>query len=178
MSSTVERKVRWTTKESIDELYGENIEAATRLAYLLLGDEQAAQDVAHDAFIKAASRLPFIRDLSAFPRYFNRAVVNACLSRFRRKRIERLVLERQRSLVRESTNGRDVAVEQSVRATVANLPPRQRAAIVLHFFLDLSESETANALDCSVAAAKSLIARGLRGLRSQIQREDWQSGVY
>jgi RNA polymerase sigma factor (sigma-70 family) len=52
------------------------------------------------------------------------------------------------------------------------LPPRQRAVLVLRYYEDLSERETANALRCSVAAVKSLTARATSALREGIRGED------
>jgi RNA polymerase sigma factor (sigma-70 family) len=54
---------------------------------------------------------------------------------------------------------------------VLALPPRQRAAVVLRFYEDLSERETADALGCSASAAKSLVARAMRALRARIESE-------
>jgi RNA polymerase sigma factor (sigma-70 family) len=65
----------------------------------------------------------------------------------------------------------DVGAREELWRAVLALPPRQRAAIVLRFYEDLSERETADALGCSTAAAKSLVARAMQTLRAQIESE-------
>ncbi|HZD17266.1 MAG TPA: sigma factor-like helix-turn-helix DNA-binding protein, partial [Actinomycetota bacterium] len=55
---------------------------------------------------------------------------------------------------------------------VLELPRRQRAAVVLRFYEDLSERETAEILRCSTAAAKSLVARAMEGLRQRVRRDE------
>ena len=57
-------------------------------------------------------------------------------------------------------------------ARAPRLPPRQRAALVLRYYEDLSERETAEVLGCSVAAVKSLVARGSETLRELIRGEE------
>ena len=58
---------------------------------------------------------------------------------------------------------------QHVQAALANLPPRQREAIMLHTYQDLSNIETAKVLDISVEALESLLSRARRSLRSQLE---------
>jgi RNA polymerase sigma factor (sigma-70 family) len=65
----------------------------------------------------------------------------------------------------------DVGAREELWRAILALPPRQRAAIVLRFYEDLSERETADALGCSTAAAKSLVARAMQTLRAQIESE-------
>ena len=59
-----------------------------------------------------------------------------------------------------------------MRATLAELPMRQRAAVVLRFYGDLTEEQTADALGCSVAAARSLVFRAMTTLRDRIGDDD------
>jgi RNA polymerase sigma factor (sigma-70 family) len=62
----------------------------------------------------------------------------------------------------------DAAIQTDLWNALATLPARQRAALVLRYYEDLSEQETADLLGCSVAAAKSLVARGSQELRAAL----------
>ncbi len=68
----------------------------SRLAYLLTGDRELAQDLAQDAFVKVLGRFHDLRNRDAFWWYLRRTVVNLANSHFRRRRVERAWLERQR----------------------------------------------------------------------------------
>ena len=66
---------------------------------------------------------------------------------------------------------RDVAGEQALRRALLALPLRQRTAIVLRFYEDLSERQTADVLQCRPGTVKSLVSRGMEALRSSIDSE-------
>src|SRR5437867_12545204 len=78
------------------ELYVRHAAEAARLAYLLTGDRQLAEDLVQDAFVRLAGRLVHLRDAGAFDAYLRRTVVNLANSHFRRKRVERAYLKRER----------------------------------------------------------------------------------
>src|SRR6266576_4362892 len=81
------------------ELYVRHAAEATRLAYLLTGDRQLAEDLVQDAFVKLAGRLVHLRDPGAFHAYLRRTVVNLSNSHFRRRKVERAYLEREQGAV-------------------------------------------------------------------------------
>lgn len=147
----------------IADLYRAHMPAATRLAYLLTGDRTAAEDVAQDAFLRAASRLGALRDKEAFPAYLHRAVVNAS-----RNRARRLSLERRHAPTagEPATELPDLATRDGLWHALQRLPHRQRAALVLRFYLDLPEAEVADRLGCRPGTVKSAVSRGLAALRA------------
>ena len=154
------------SSERIADLYRAHMAGATRLAYLLTGNRATAEDVAQDAFLRVASRLGALRDEDAFPAYLHRAVVNAARNRGRRLSLER----------RHAVPPPDVPVEQPDLATrdglwqaLQRLPHRQRAALVLRFYLDLSEADVAQRLGCRPGTVKSAVSRGLTALRADPQ---------
>ncbi len=162
-------------KSRIGELYLRHADAAVRLAYLLTGDREVAEDLVQDAFVKLAGRLVHLRDPAAFDAYLRTIIVNLSRSYFRRKRVERLYLERARSAGGRdaaSRPGRSVEDQQEVWHALGRLSQRQRAAIVLRFYEDLPEVEVAQILQCAPGTVKSLVSRGLEKLRSEIDRED------
>ncbi|HWL90465.1 MAG TPA: SigE family RNA polymerase sigma factor [Actinomycetota bacterium] len=156
------------------DLYVRHVPAANRLAFLLTQDRTQSEDLVHDAFVRCVGRFGHLRAHEAFDAYLRRTIVNLHTSRLRRLRVEREWLSREGGRVeRAATSGLpDVAGHEDMWRRLATLPPRQRAVLVLRYYEDLSERETADALRCSVAAVKSLTARATAALREGIRGED------
>jgi RNA polymerase sigma factor (sigma-70 family) len=151
-------------------LYARHVGAAIGLARLLTGDDAQAEDVAHEAFIRAAGRFDHLRRPDAFAAYLRTSVVNECRMRFRRARLERAW--RGRQAVPERIDPPDLETRATLWGAVALLPWRQRAALVLRYYEDLPVEEVALVLRCSRRAATGLIVRGLAQLRAALPRED------
>jgi RNA polymerase sigma factor (sigma-70 family) len=152
------------------DLYLLHAREATRLAYLLTGDHSQAEDIAHDAFVRVAGRLVHLRRPDAFVGYLRRAVVNLARMHFRRMRVERAYLRtRARAAPPRDPPEAALAARDSLRRALMELPYRQRAAIVLRFYLDLPDAETADVLRCAEGTVRSLISRGMDGLRQQLR---------
>ena len=66
----------------------------------------------------------------------------------------------------------DLAERDLFRRALLKLPQRQRAAIVLRHFEDLSEAQMAEVLECRPGTVKSLLSRGMEGLKTQIERSE------
>jgi RNA polymerase sigma-70 factor (sigma-E family) len=158
----------------LEELYVRNVPAAMRLAYFLTGDREMAQDLVHDAFVRVAGRLAHLRQPDAFDAYLRRTIVNLFTSQLRRRRLERAHLARERSSAKRMHVDDDPALRDQMWRALASLPERQRSAIVLRYYEDLSEQQTAEILRCSVRAANQLVARAIASLRERIGGEDGQ----
>lgn len=157
---------------SMAELYTRYVPAGIRLAYLLTGDRQQAEDLAHEAFVRCVGRFGHLRGHGAFDSYLRRAIVNLRTSALRHRRVEREWLRREGPrAVAATTKQHDVDQREDLWRSLARLPSRQRSALVLRYYEDLSERDTADALGCSVAAVKSLVARGSDALRVQLETE-------
>jgi RNA polymerase sigma-70 factor (sigma-E family) len=151
------------------ELYTRYVPAGIRLGYLLTGDRAQAEDLAHEAFVRCVGRFQHLRAHSAFDAYLRRAIVNLHTSGLRRRRTEREWLRREGPRVAAGVaTQRDVGEREDLWEALATLPPRQRAALVLRYYEDLSERDAAEALGCSLAALKSLVARGSETLRASL----------
>jgi RNA polymerase sigma-70 factor (sigma-E family) len=161
-------------KGQLADLYVRHVPAANRLAFLLTGDRSQAEDLVHDAFVRCVGRFGHLRAHEAFDAYLRRTIVNLHTSRLRRVRVEREFLSKEAG--RRGPGGTaampDVAAREDMWRRLGTLPPRQRAVLVLRYYEDLSERETADALRCSVAAVKSLTARATSALREGIRGED------
>lgn len=152
----------------LEELYVGSIAGAVALARLVSADASIAEDLAHEAFIRAASKIGALRDRAAFDRYLRRTVVNLCRMRWRRLGIERRSLDP----LSDVTTQPDLEERDELWTAIADLPFRQRAAVVLRFYEDLSEAQTAEVLRCSPRAVNSLISRAMASLRLRLDRED------
>jgi RNA polymerase sigma-70 factor (sigma-E family) len=154
------------------ELYERYAPAAVRLAFLLTGDRERSRDIAQDAFVRVAGRFRHLRFPDAFDAYLRRTVVNLCTSHFRRERIEREYLQRERSRRVPTADPPDLGARDELMRALRALPVRQRAAIVLRYYEDLSEGSVADALGCSVFAARSLLTRGMSALRTMVEDDE------
>jgi RNA polymerase sigma-70 factor (sigma-E family) len=150
------------------ELYAAHAPEAVRLAYLLTGDRALAEDLAQEAFVRMFGRFRDLRRPEAFRAYLRTTVVNLSRSHFRRARVERAFLAR--------TGAEPAAAEpepeprSELWEALGTLTPRQRAAIVLRYYEDLSETQTADVLRCPVGTVKSLVSRGMERLRRELER--------
>lgn len=152
-------------------LYRQHSDRAVRLAYLLTGDAALAEDLMQDAFVKLAGRLAHLRDPGAFDAYLRRTVVNLANSHFRRCKVERRYVERMGKDPRVEGPGAPAPEDRDeLWSALQRLSPRQRAAIVLRFYEDLSEERTAEVLRCPRGTVKSLVSRGLETLRTEVGR--------
>ncbi len=156
------------------ELYLRNAAEALRLAYLLTGDRALAEDLVQEAFVKLAGRFADLRNPSAFPAYLRKTVVNLARMHWRRRRLERAVMERRAREPRlEAGPAADAGMgaRDHMRRALLGLPPRTRAALVLRYYEDLSEAQVAEILACSVGTVKSLVSRGVATLRGTVERD-------
>jgi RNA polymerase sigma-70 factor (sigma-E family) len=151
--------------------YEEHAPELSRLAFLLTGDTSAAEDLVHEAFIRAFLRFGYLRRREALGAYLRRTVVRLAGKQFRRDRIERAFLSRSQAGARVGTAEPDVELREQLWAALRRLPQRQRSALVLRYYHDLSESESARVLGCRVGTVKSLVHRGLTAMREEIGGE-------
>ena len=137
-----------------------------RTAYLLCGDQGKAEDLVQTALAKTIVAWPRLQKSEGIDRYVQRVLVNTYVSSRRRRSWWEQPLDR---LVEGRARDEYVAVEQRdwLRRALDTLPARQRAAVVLRFYEDLSEQDAATVLGCSVGTVKSLSSRGLRSLRTR-----------
>ena len=141
--------------------------ALFRVAYLLLGDHQLAQDLVQESLAKTYVAWRRLRDVANAEAYTRRVIATTAISWRRRRSFHERPVEHLPEPV-----GQDVAttvvVHDALWAHLMALPPRQRTAIVLRHYVDLSEAQTADAMGCSVGAVKSSVSTGLRTLRLRI----------
>ena len=155
----------------LGELYLRHGPAALRLAYLLTGERALAEDLVQDAFVKLAGRLAHLREPEAFNAYLRRTIVNLHGMYLRRKRVERTYLRREEAFASPPPDVPAIDLREYLWRALLLLPARQRAALVLHYYEDLTEADAADVLGCRPGTYRSLVARGMRTLRTRIRSE-------
>jgi RNA polymerase sigma-70 factor (sigma-E family) len=139
-----------------------------RTAYLVVWDLAEAEDLVQETLLRIAKRWPRIRRMEHPSAYARRVLVNLALDESKR-RVRRLQeLDQRAPADRVDVNSTRALWQVDTRSelvdALAGLPPRQRAVLVLRYFLDLSEAEVAAALECSLGTVKSTASRGLARL--------------
>jgi RNA polymerase sigma-70 factor (sigma-E family) len=150
------------SRESFEVFVAARSSGLLRTAYLLTHDSQLAEDLLQTALAKAWRAWDRVGDRPEA--YVRRILVNTYSTWWRRKwngEVPTDVLPE--SAAANPEPGFSSAFE--LRAALARLPRRQRAVLVLRFFEDLTEAETANLLDCSVGTVKSQTSKALAKLR-------------
>lgn len=153
------------------ELFARTQVRLVRLAFLLCGDQRRAEDAVAEAFARVYPRWRRggLDDADA---YLRRAVVNQLRSGWRRLLVER----RHASAVSGDDRGQLADADASADReqmlwALAQLSPRQRAAIVLRFYEGMKETEVAEALGVPLGTVKSTVSRGLDHLRELLGEE-------
>jgi RNA polymerase sigma-70 factor (sigma-E family) len=139
-----------------------------RLAFLLSGDQDAAEDLTAEAFAEAWRRWGNVTQADSPLAYVRRIVVNLAADRIRGLTRERKGRRLLGATWSERTSGPDVAVVTDVRAALTKLPARKRACVVLRHYYGLSEQETARTLGISVGTVKSQTSRGVAELAEML----------
>lgn len=157
-----------TSLSGLEERFVQHAPAALRLAYFLTGDPESARDLVQDAFVRMAGRFRHLRQPEAFDAYLRRTIVNLHVSVLRRVRAERSSLAREAALSVPAAIEDDHGTRDEMWHAILGLPPRQRAAIVLRYYEDMSEWQSAQILRCSVGALNQLVVRAMANLRTRI----------
>jgi DNA-directed RNA polymerase specialized sigma24 family protein len=153
--------LREAPTQDFARLYQEQYAPMIRLARMV-GAGEAAEDVVQEAF---ADVYRLFKRVDHPPAYLRRAVISRTLSVLRRRGVERRFLARQATTEVVGPLGPEGA---AVRAAMARLGPRQRAAVFLRYYLDLPEAAIADALDCRAGTVKSLLHRSHEILRRHL----------
>ncbi len=156
---------------ALSDLFDRHHASLCRLATVLLGDGAAAEEVVQDAFLRVHARWWRIRDHGRAHAYLRVTVVNLCRSRIRRRVTERRAVHAQ--WVEDERRASTAAPEAEVSAdalvlarALQELPHRQREAVVLYYYEDLSVGDVAAVLGCAPGTVKSQLAKA----RSALER--------
>ena len=150
-------------EDLLEGVFAEHYGGFCRLATLLLGDGAGAEEVVQEAFLRTFSSWWRLRQPERAQWYVRAAVVNLCRSRLRRRGTEEA---KNRASWPDRADRSDRAVDDAlvVLDAVRTLPTRQREAVVLRYYEDLTERDVATVLGCSVGTVKSQLARARASL--------------
>ncbi len=154
---------RWEAPAEFDEFVRTRHGALLRFAHLLTGDVHSAADLVQESLERAGLRWQRIHRQDDPERYIRRSILNAHLNHGRRRWRERLMADTP-EVARPAQEPRDEALWQ----LLATLPRQQRVVLVLRFYEDLTESEIARILGCSIGTVKSNSSRALAKLRAAL----------
>jgi RNA polymerase sigma-70 factor (sigma-E family) len=175
-TTTIDRTVppREGTVASFEEYVERRRQALLRTAHALCRDPHRAEDLVQSALEHTYAAWPRIRDARAVDAYVRRAMYHEHVGAWRRtgRGAEKSAAEVPESS-RSAADGSGLSFDerQELWTLVCRLPPRQRTAVVLRYYEDLSEAETAGVLGCAVGTVKSNTSRGLATLRALAR--DW-----
>jgi RNA polymerase sigma-70 factor (sigma-E family) len=156
-----------SAEETVAALYQASALGLIRMAYVMLDDLQGAEDVVQEAFYGLYRRWGRLNDADHAIFYVRAAVLNGCRSALRRRAVRRRVLAGQPDQ-RPSVSAEAVVIkgeerEEVVRA-LGRLPHRQREALVLRFYLELSDEQIARVMDIRQSTVRSTVVRALEAL--------------
>ena len=154
------------------EMYSLHYRRLVRSAALLVRDVPTAEEVVQDAFVSMHDAWRRLRDTENALAYVRQVVVNRSRSVLRHKMVVDKNLEKPPPDMPSAEHGALVSLERAaVVAALQGLPPRQREALVLRYYADLSEAEIAAAMGISRGAVKSHTSRGMASLRAALEQE-------
>jgi RNA polymerase sigma-70 factor (sigma-E family) len=163
----------WSADDAVTQLFASQYRPLVRLAALLLHDDGLAEELTQDAFVGLHRAWSRLRDPDKAVAYLRQSVVNRSRSALRHRGVVDRFLRRQGpALTEPSAEAHALAAERQAEllACVRALPARQREALVLRYYADLSEAQTAEAMGISQGAVKSHTARGIAALRRDVER--------
>jgi RNA polymerase sigma-70 factor (sigma-E family) len=158
--------------EFVSDLYQAHALALARVAKLLLGDQQSAEDAVQDAFLSLYQALPRLKDHDQILPYLRAAVINRSRSVLRARRRAALRRVQHEPPVSSAESAAMVTEDRrAVLAAVARLPRRAREVLVLRYYLDLADQEIAAALRVSRGTVSSTASRALAAIARELSEE-------
>jgi RNA polymerase sigma-70 factor (ECF subfamily) len=164
-------RIRGAQAGSVDDLealFREHWPRSLRAAYLVVGDAAAAEDIAQEAFLAAVRSLDRFDRRRPFGPWLHRIVVNRAIDWARARALRREVGEAP--LQHVEAPGRQPDVGDALLASLASLPPEQRAVIVLRHLLGYTPGEIAGLLDLPRGTVNSRLRRALDRLSQEVDR--------
>jgi RNA polymerase sigma-70 factor (sigma-E family) len=162
----------WDADAAVTHLFTAHYRALVRLATLLLREPGPAEEVVQDAYVALHTHWRRLRDADKALAYLRQSVVNRSRSALRR----RVVADRYAATARRTndapsaeTGALGLLEHATVIEALRALPARQREALVLRYYADLSEAEIAEVMGVSRGAVKSHTARGIAALRQSLE---------
>ena len=168
------KRVEWSADLAVIELYTLQYKALVRLAAMLVRDTSTAEEVVQDAFIAMHDGWHRLKDAEKALAYLRQAVVNRSRSVLRHRMVVEKNAPKPAPDMPSAEHGAMALLERSaVIAALRDLPERQREALVLRYYADLSEAQIAAAMRISRGAVKSHTSRAMAALRAALEQDAW-----
>jgi RNA polymerase sigma-70 factor (sigma-E family) len=155
-----------------DRFVAAHSDGLVRTAYLIVGEIAEAEDLVQETLFKVARRWPRVSRMDHPLAYARRMLVNTALDGSSRRTRRRDELSASSGRETAVPAGSTLDAHDDLYTALAALAPRQRAVLVLRYFLDLPEAEVATALQCSVGTVKSTASRALARLEAALRPID------
>ncbi|HYB30013.1 MAG TPA: SigE family RNA polymerase sigma factor [Solirubrobacteraceae bacterium] len=158
-------------RADFDHFVADTTDGLLRTAFLIVWDLPEAEDIVQETLIELARRWPRVRRMEHPGAYARRILVNRALKGATRRARARneLTGEPPIDVADGGASADAVDAHDELTRALAALPPRQRAVLVLRYFLDLPEAEVAAAMKCSLGTVKSTASRGLARLEQAMR---------
>jgi RNA polymerase sigma-70 factor (sigma-E family) len=159
-----------TAEQHVTALYQAHALSLARLALLMLGDADAAQDVVQDAFFGLYRRWDKLASGDAAPAYLRASVINGCRTLLRRRSRPSIHTPAEPL---ESAEAALLHTEEqrALLAAIRRLPARQREALLLRYYLDMTEEQAARAMGVSRGTVKSSTSRAVAAVGRLLKEE-------
>lgn len=177
------RRVGSGDKTAFKELVQRNQRIVTGIIYRYTGNHHEVEDLAQDIFLKVYKAAPRYTPRAQFKTWLYKVIANHCFNYFRSQKRRSFITSYNQSFPEEDNpplhhaeaqkeQPENVMQQQELRtaltAALSELPDRQRMALILHRFEDLSYKEIANVLGCSLSAVESLLFRAMDNLKKKL----------
>jgi RNA polymerase sigma-70 factor (sigma-E family) len=158
-------------RDDFDRFAADNTTGLLRTGYLIVGDLHEAEDLVQETLFTVARRWPKVSRMDHPAAYARRILVNLAL-RGGPKRSRRRTELGETHAAEQAAPATPLDGHDELHAAIAALPPRQRAVLVLRYFLDLPEADVAAALECSLGTVKSTASRALARLEQTLRPDE------
>jgi RNA polymerase sigma-70 factor (sigma-E family) len=168
----------WAADQALTDLYAAHWHSLVRLSWLLVRDQQLAEETVQDAFVAMHSRWSKLKNQDLALAYLRRCVVNSSRSALRHRKVEDRFLSSETSTMTARGTAQEPSAEMRaiehaegarLLAALGRLSGRQREVLTLRYYLDLSEAQIAGALSISAGSVKAHAHRGLAALRTDVE---------
>jgi RNA polymerase sigma-70 factor (sigma-E family) len=167
---TASAKLEFDAYDAVTQLYSTHYRSLVRLAGLLVRDEPTAEEVVQECFVTMHDGWHRLREEDKALSYLKQAVVNRARSVLRHRSVVDRNAPKPAPDMPSAEQGAIALLERSaVIAALQDLPARQREALVLRYYADLSEAQIAAMMGISKGAVKSHTARGMSSLRAVLE---------
>ncbi len=172
MQTELVDRARRGDREAFGVLANGAVDRLYSIARLILRDAELAEDATQEALVRAWRDLPALRDAERFDAWLYRLIVHACADIGRHRRRWRAEITVVSTEPAESDRASELADRDQLERGLRRLSDDQRAILILHFYIGLSPSEAADALEIPVGTAKSRLHYAIEALRAAIAADE------